>query len=122
MNLAHDDSGRPVPFTDFDYESVNVTFGDPEVDLSTFSQEEVDRGLAVLDVLLKWVWQSGMKNAEGIQIRAMVICWVFLKQLRPLSETQLANGFGKDKQSLGRWVADFKAKFPRIGTAHMRYW
>ena len=32
--------------------------------------------------------------------------------LHPLSLTELAGGFSKKKQSLGRWVADFKRAFP----------
>ena len=71
--------------------------------------------------LMEWLWQDGMKNSEGLQIRAAILCWVFLSQLRPLTMTQMAAGFGKKKQSLGRWVDDYKRQpdFPRI--AHMKH-
>src|SRR2546421_532208 len=65
-------------------------------------------------------WTGAMKNTDGFQIRAAVVCWVFLAHPRPINEAQLAAGFGKHKQSVGRWVAKFKEKFPRIRIAHMK--
>ncbi len=121
-SFAHGEDGKPVPVTNFDYDAVGFSFDgkDKTLDISHLSQEDVDRGVTVLTVLLKWVWQSGMKNADGIQLRAIIVCWIFLKVLRPLQLTQLAGAFGKHKQSLGRWVDDFKRCFPRIRIPHMR--
>jgi hypothetical protein len=117
--LGHGEDGKLVPTTDFDWPAVEFT-KDEDLDISKFSQEDVDRALVVLTALLKWVWQSGMNNGNGIQIRAIIMCWVFLKELRPLDLTQMAKGFGRDKQSLGRWVDNFKRWFPRIRIPHMR--
>ncbi len=121
QTVGHDENGRPVPCTQFDYDQVDedVFQHKPESDLSEFTQEEIDRALVVLRVLLQWIWQSGMKNADGLQIRAIIVCWIFLKELRPLTLTEMARGFGKKKQSLGRWVDQFKRLF-RIKTPHMR--
>ncbi|HEV2210838.1 MAG TPA: hypothetical protein VG167_18855 [Verrucomicrobiae bacterium] len=118
---AHEEDGRPVPASQFDYNQVDEdVFGhQPESDLSEFSQQEVDRALVVLRVLLSWIWQNGMKNSEGLKIRAIIICWIFLKELRPMSLTELATGFGMKKQSLGRWHDHFKTVF-KIRTPHMR--
>jgi len=114
---AFDEHGRPEPVQDFDY---GVLDGEStEEDLSQFSQEEIDRALTVLRVLLTWVFQDGMKNADGLKIRSILICWIFLKELRPMTLTQMARGFGLKKQSLGRWVDDFKRRF-KIRTVHMR--
>jgi hypothetical protein len=120
--LAHGEDGRPVPFEEFDYATVNknVDGWEPETDLSEFTQEDIDRALKVLRTLLQWVWQMGMKNADGIQIRAILVCWIFLKELRPLELSDLGRGFGKPKQSFGRWHDNFKNHFPRIRTPHMR--
>jgi len=41
-------------------------------------------------------------------IRATILCWVFLEHLRPLTLTDLARASGKKKQSIGRWVDEFK--------------
>lgn len=122
--LGHGEDGKPVPVTDFDYDAIERHF---QSDLEQFrdeaeqySQEDVDRALVVVTRLLKWIWQGGMKQPDGLQIRSMIICWVFLKELRPIELTQLASAFGKDKQSLGRWVDNFKMFFPRIRISHMR--
>lgn len=116
------EDGHPVPAEQFDYDLVEQNlFGRPDdrVDLSRCSQADVDAAITVLRVMLCWIWQNGMKNADGLKIRAIVICWIFLKELRPLTLTQMAVGFGMKKQSLGRWVDQFKAAF-KIRTAHMR--
>jgi hypothetical protein len=121
-DLAHGEDGRPVPCVTFDYAEVEKGLGEhePDSDLSEFSQEDIDRALKVLTTLLQWVWQMGMKNADGIQIRAILVCWIFLKELRPLQLSDLGKGFGKPKQSFGRWHDNFKKCFPRIRTPHMR--
>lgn len=124
--LGHGEDGKPVPVTDFDYDAIERDFKSDlqqfrdEAEEGQYSEEDVDRALVVVTRLLKWIWQGGMKNADGLQIRAMIICWVFLKELRPIELTQLAGAFGKDKQSLGRWVDNFKEFFPRIRISHMR--
>src|SRR4051812_825066 len=119
---AHGEDGRIVPSTEFDYDLVDQNlFGkDAESDLSQFTQEEVDRALKVLRVLLQWIWQNGMKNVDGLKIRAIIVCWIFLKELRPLTLTQLAVGFGLKKQSVGRWFDRFKKDHRGIRTCHMR--
>lgn len=119
---AHGEDGRLVSSEDFDYSAVDKNlFGeDLGEELSHFSQEEVDRALAVLDTLLRWIWRSGMKNTDGVKIRAIILCWIFLKELRPMTLTQVATGFHLKKQSLGRWVDRFKKDFPEVRTCHMR--
>ncbi len=122
MDLAHGEDGRFVPVEDFDYSAVdkNLFGNDAETDLSKLSQQDVDRALTVLRVMLQWIWQNGMKNVDGVKIRAIIICWIFLKELRPLTLTQLSRGFGLKKQSVGRWVDQFKKDLPEIKTCHMR--
>jgi hypothetical protein len=120
--VAHGEDGAPIGWTGFDYDTIEDRLFNyrPESDLSEFSQDDIDRALKVLTTLLEWVWQSGMKNGNGIQIRAIIMCWIFLKHVRPLQEAELARGFGKKKQSLGRWVENFKKAFPRIKVPHFR--
>ena len=119
-DFGHGEDGKKVPVTHFDYYAVEFDGSDETLDISHLSQADVDRGVTVLTVLLKWIWQNGMKKPEGVQIRAIIVCWIFLKVLRPLELTQLAGAFGKHKQSFGRWVDDFKRCFPRIRIPHMR--
>lgn len=120
--LAHGEDGNLIPICEFDYDSVEVAFKkDVEaLDISEFNQKEIDAALKLTTHMLKWIVQSGMRNMEGASIRSWVIAWVFLKELRPLTLTQLATGLGKHKQSIGRWVDAFKRDFPRIRTPHMK--
>lgn len=120
--LAHDETGRLVSVCEFDFDTVqqNLFGDDPRSDLHGVTPAEIDRAIEVLRIMLQWIWQDGMKNVDGVKIRAIILCWIFLKELRPLSLTQVARGFGLKKQSLGRWVDLFKRQFPDIKTSHMR--
>jgi hypothetical protein len=120
--VAHGEDGCPVLFTDFDYDAVEQGLAgvNARPEFSDLTQDDIDRGLIVVRVLLEWIWQCGMKNAEGTLIRAILVCWIFLKPLRSLELSDLGRGFGKPKQSFGRWHDNFKRSFPRIKTPHMR--
>ncbi len=92
-------------------------FTEPETDEA---QRDLDGAIAAFEKLLNFVWQNGPKNDNGIQIRAVLCCWIFLKHLRPMSLTEMAAFIGRDKQSLGRWFDAFKKDFPEIKTTHMK--
>lgn len=118
---AHGEDGRLVPTQDFDYVQVEENlFGGMEGEIAELSQEDVDRALKVLDMLLRWIWQDGTKNHDGVKIRAIIICWVFIKELRPMTLTEMAAGYDLKKQSLGRWFDEFKKDFKGVRTSHMR--
>ena len=120
-SYAHSPSGQIEPTTDFDYDEVDRrSFHVEPDDSEEFTAAEMDAALKVFSRLLEWIWQGGMKNSEGLTIRSIIACWIFLKHLRPLTLTQMARGFGKKKQSLGRWVDDFKIAFPNIRNHHMK--
>lgn len=118
---GHAEDGRLEPVTGFDYESVEraVFHVEPE-ELRELSPEATEAGLKLFTALVTWIWQNGMRNPDGMQLRSIIVCWVFLDHLRPLSLTELARAFGKKKQSLGRWVDEFKRSFPNIRNAHMK--
>jgi len=118
MDQTFEEDGRPVPAVEFDWEAIEDC--GPQTDLQGLSDEDVERGLMVLRALLSWIWQNGSRNPEGLKLRAMVICWLFLKELRPLKLSELARGFGLKKQSVGRQVEDFKKHFPGIRSPHMK--
>lgn len=121
-HLVHDEDGQLANSVEFPYGEVQASLGDPppEDDETEFSPEEIDAACKVFRSLVSWIWQSGMKNTDGITIRAIIVCWIFLNHLHPLSLTEIARGFGKKKQSLGRWVEDFKRRFPQVKTCHMK--
>lgn len=120
--LTHAEDGRPVPSVPFDYDQVDADiFGcEVESDLTELDEADLDRLITGLRALLQWVAKPGSKNSDGVKLRAIVVCWVFLKEFRPLQLSQLARGFAMEKQSLGRHVDDFKRTFPSIRTPHMR--
>jgi hypothetical protein len=82
--------------------------------------EQLEALLKIFRSLIGWLWQNGMKNPEGINIRATIPCWVFLSHLRPLTLSDLARASGKQKQSIGKWVDEFKRAFPGIRNSHMK--
>lgn len=119
---AHAEDGHVEPIVGFDYATIDraVFHVEPEDDPEILSADEIDAACAVFRKLVEWMWQNGMNQPEGLLIRAIIICWVFTPQLRALTLTQMAQGFGKKKQSLGRWVDDFKKAFPKTRVAHMK--
>ena len=121
-DTCHAEDGHLEPSCEFDYEAIDrkVFHVEPEEDPEQLSAEEIDAACKVFTRLVEWIWQDGMQNVQGLQIRAAIVCWIFLSQLRPLTLTEMAKGFGKKKQSLGRWVDDFKRAFPRIRICHMK--
>ncbi len=118
-----DDGGGRVETVDFDYDEIErqVFNHDPEAECDQLSAEEMELALKMFRRLLTWIFQNGMKNPEGLQIRSIVACWVMLEVLHPLSLTEIARGFGKDKQSLGRWVDEWKKEFPQIRNPHIKH-
>jgi len=119
---SHAEDGHLEPSCGFDYAEIdrNVFRVDPQDHVAALSDEEIDAACYVITRVIEWLWQDGMKNCDGLQNRAVVLCWVFLSQLRTLTMTEMAAGFGKKKQSLGRAVDDFKRSFPKIRIAHMK--
>jgi hypothetical protein len=128
MDTAFDNQGKVIGVEEFDYDLVERRLGEdlssPEAqeELSQLTPEEVQAGLKLFRALIRWQWQDGMKNPNGLTIRAIICCWIFIEELHPMTLTQMARGFGsRDKQSLGRWVDLFKKHFPFIKTPHMRF-
>jgi len=118
-DYGFDENGRKVWVTQFDYDKVDQDLSKYSQRKETFTAKEVDAAIKVIDKLLCWVWHNGMRNPEGIKIRAIVVCWILLKPLRPFSLTGISKLYGKKKQSLGRWVDQFKREFKFL-TPHMR--
>lgn len=116
---AFGENGERIQVADFPYDLID-SVTETATETEQLSQREIDAALALQRTLLAWIWQSGPSNMDGVKIRAIVSCWIFLKPLRPMSLTELAVGCGMDKQSLGRWVENFKLMFPHIRIAHMR--
>jgi hypothetical protein len=115
--LAFADDGSLVPFTEFDYEqaerdlfgAVAANGDDGELDC-----EELQRALKFIRALFEWIYGNGMQNPEGLNVRAMIVCWRLLEYLHPLTLAELARGYGQEKRSIGRWLQDFNAKFPHL--------
>jgi hypothetical protein len=121
-HAGHAEDGHLEPTADFDYDEIDRgCFGvDPAEEVGNFTPEELDAACKVFGRLVEWIWQTGKANPDGITIRAIIVCWIFTSELRSLTLTEMARGFGKKKQSLGRWVDDFKRSFPEIRICHMK--
>lgn len=119
FDVAHGEDGAIEPAADFDYESVfrkdeDVFHVEPQSNGESLSPEALDAARKVIVRVMEWIWSDGTKNIDGLQNRAATACWKFLPQLRPLTMTQMAKGFGKHKQSLGRAVDSFNLAFPEL--------
>ncbi len=119
-DTAYDDSGQIVPITEFEYPKELPAFEESDPEATQLSEVETDRLLRVCDQVFRWVWQNGTTNPRGLQIRAVVACAVFVKELRPFTMSDVARGYGMHKQSIDRGVQSFKRTFPYIRTPHMR--
>jgi hypothetical protein len=69
---------------------------------------------------MRWVWHDGKRDTRGVAIRSIILCWLFLAELRPLTETEVAKGFGLKKQSLNRWIQILKKDLPMLRSSNLR--
>ncbi len=119
---GHAEDGHLEPTVGPDWDAIDrgAFHVEPESDDRTLTPEQAEAACRMFASLVEWIWQSGMKNPEGITIRAIIVCWRFVPELGSLTLTEMARGFGKKKQSLGRWVDDFKRRFPFLVNCHMK--
>lgn len=118
-DTCHAEDGCVEPAIGFDYDTI---YGRDEVfhveqQTPTFeelSPEALDAARKLIVRVMEWIWAEGTKNVDGLQNRAAIACWKFIPHLRPLTMVQLASGFGKHKQSLGRAADSFALAFPEL--------
>ncbi len=113
LQVGHDDAGEIVASEDFPYHLIDGEEEQP-------TAQDLAAAAMAMQKVMEWVWQGGPRNHNGFEIRSVIACWIFLKHLHALNLTQVAAMMNKDKQSLGRWVDDFKKEFPAVKTEHMR--
>ena len=108
-----DDLSRVTQTVDFAYEEIDSkAFGVD--DTPTEFESRVEHVLEFQRIIWDWIYQPKKPNAEGMLLRAIICAWVFIPALRDQTLTQMAGKFGMKKQSLGRWVDDFKKEFPAM--------
>jgi hypothetical protein len=113
MTLPSDDStgdqghlnhSEPFPFHEIDGEELKK-------DLAGYSYEEIEKAMNIFGAVLRWMWQDGRVKENGMGVRATIVCWLFMKELRGYSQSDIAKSIGKKKQSLGRWAMNFRKTF-----------
>lgn len=110
---AFADGSIPVRFIDFDFSLI-----EPDGEEGAMGVSEVVVGV---ERMVRWVYQDPHhRNLNGVAIRSIIVSWLMLRELQGLTLTQLAGMYGLDKQSLGRWVDDFKRTFPSVRSCHFR--
>ncbi len=121
-DVAYGEDGAIVRVTGPDFDSIdaNVFHVEQQAVHDALSPETSDLVCAVVRPIFEWLWSDGTKNTDGLQNRAAICCWFFVPQLRALTMTQMAAGYGKKKQSFGRPVADWKQRFPGLRIAGMK--
>jgi hypothetical protein len=117
--LSHEEDGSITQSEDFNYAEVERALG--EFDKNELTEAEWGMAGKGVRALIEWLWQVKSENREGLLIRATILSWVMLDYLHDgMNLTEMAAHMNKDKQSLGRWVDDFKTTFPMIKTPHMK--
>lgn len=81
---------------------------------------EMDVALEIQRRIWAWVYQPPCEDLNGLTCRCLIACWVFVPQLREYSQSEFAGRCGKKKQSLNRWIKDFKRTFPDV-TKHLQH-
>lgn len=105
---AYDENGRvkvDEPFIDFDYGSADQKGARPD--------RYTDEDYHLLSArLIEWIHQDGNSKPGGVMIRAYVVCLFLAPQIyNTPTETRLASIAGVSKQSLNRWVVNFRDTF-----------
>jgi hypothetical protein len=124
-HTAYDDLSQVTQTVDFSYEEIDRRFGVAhlhEEQLEKLSEADVEKVCEMHRRIWDWVGQDCFKNLDGFNDRSIIAAWVFCSSLKweTKSMTDLAGRFGKKKQSLGRWVDDFKKQFPEVAN-HMQH-
>ena len=117
MEHFFDDLSNVTLTVDFDWASVD------ECDVSMTEGNPMEVALEAQRRIWAWVYQPPCEDLDGFLCRCIVASWIFVPQLREETMVHVAGRFGKKKQSLGRWVADFKKVFPEISKhlQHLRH-
>lgn len=115
MNVGFDEHGL-AETVDFDYDAIDARMGNALTpnQAAVHPNSRNQESIVVLQEVLDWICQKVPKNQNGIEIRATIASWIFLPHLRTLNLTEVSALVGRDKQSLGRWVDDFKKTFPGV--------
>lgn len=113
----YDDAGAVTLVSDFSYDQVDRDLGYAPQERDLEDACECQRRV------WGWVYQPPCADLDGFMCRCIVACWVFVPQLRAETMTYIAGRFGKKKQSLGRWVTEFKIAFPEVSKhlQHLRH-
>ena len=119
MSNGYDEQGITLT-CDFDWKQVEHDLDGPDAPPDT--DQLVETICACQNRIWEWVYHAPCRDLDGFMCRAIIATWVFYSPMRAYSMTEIAGRFGKKKQSLGRWVVDFKIQFPEIvkHLAHLR--
>ena len=111
-----DDLGQVTETVDFQYAEIDTNcFGNKQT-----QNDGLEAACECQRQIWAWVYQPPCEDIDGFICRCIVASWIFVPQLRDYTMTEIAGRFGKKKQSLGRWVADFKRQFHAVAN-HLQH-
>jgi hypothetical protein len=88
---------------------------DESLALADTKAEHIHDLAYALHKILGWLYGKERGDQRGVMLRAYVLCWQCLPQLRQLNQTELAKIVGlKCKASINRQVGSFERKFPGV--------
>lgn len=123
IETAFSENHSPQLVGDFDYDAIDErVFG---VLGKEATEHQRDMAVELARKWIAWVFndtiRKGVRNKSSIGLRAAALSWILLPEIHDrYSLTQFSIVLKRDKQSMGRFVADFKKTFPGVHNRHMR--
>lgn len=126
--INFDQNGTVTATVDFNYSEVDELLQGDRLNSSDIRrmieeaarEEGMHMAAQAVGSLARWLGTT--KNKHGIACRGIVLNWLYDSLQHDCSLTEIAGQYGLKKQSVGRWVDDFKKEFPQavIHLKHIR--
>jgi len=118
--FGFDEDSMLIPTDEMDFTAMDRRLFDVSNEelIAGMTQEETDRIYKLFNMLLRWLWQNGgngtKRGARGIQLRTILMCWLFLDSVRRKNLQRVAKEFGLKERTLRHWHLRFRRDFPGI--------
>ena len=118
---AFNDAGSIEPSVGPDWDEIESGVSGTGVDREEFEQIAGSvQTIRAVQAVLRFIFQGGIDDQEGIKNRAVVQGWLLLPEYEVLSLTDLARIFHCSKQNISKSVELSKRRFPALRNRHMR--
>jgi len=108
--VGYDEAGI-TQTSELDWASVDANvFGVIDTEFAEWKEQQG----RMLSNIWQWVHQGRLDDIDGFHCRCIIVNWAFNELNWNDSMTEVAGQFGKKKQSISRWLVEFKKSFPDV--------